>query len=99
MKRLTTMLLTLAMLLTLLPASALAAMGESTDTFCSATGAQHSWRGWTTDYSASCTQDGQRSRVCGRCGYRQTEAIKKTGHSWGKWQTTVEATCTQQGQQ
>ncbi len=91
--------LTLTLLLGLLPASALADERPSTDTFCSATGGQHSWRNWTTDYSASCTEDGARSRVCGRCGYRQTETIKKTGHSWGKWKTTVEATCTRQGEQ
>ena len=43
MKRWTTILLTLALLLTLLPTPALAAVSESTDTFCSATGGQHSW--------------------------------------------------------
>ena len=98
-RRLIAIILTLTLLLGLLPASALADERPSTDTFCSATGGQHSWRNWTTDYSASCTEDGARSRVCGRCGYRQTETIKKTGHSWGKWKTTVEATCTRQGEQ
>ena len=91
--------LLLALFLTLLPMWALADQA-STDTFCSATSSgRHSWSEWTTTRQATCTQTGARERICGRCGYTQTETVKKAGHSWGKWKTTVEATCTEPGEQ
>ena len=100
MKRWTAILLALAVLLTLLPASALAAVGESTDSFCSMTSSgKHSWGDWKTTQKATCTRKGARERTCGRCGYTQTQSIKKAGHKWGDWRTTVEASCTKQGRQ
>ena len=97
--KITAILLALALLAGLLPA-ALAAETPSTDTYCnrSLTG-QHNWGEWTTAKKATCTQTGMRTRTCGRCGYTQTETIRKTSHSWGKWQTTKEATCEKHGEQ
>ena len=99
MKRWTTILLALAMLLSLLPTEAMAAVG-STDTYCSRslTG-QHDWGGWTITKQATCAQAGARVRVCDTCSYQQTETIPKTSHSWGKWQTTKEATCSKKGEE
>ena len=97
--RITAIILVLVMLLGTLPA-ALAEQASSTDTFCSKTmNGQHSWGDWRITKEAACTRDGARSRTCGRCGYTQTESIKKTGHKWGSWQTTKEATCTKKGEQ
>ena len=97
--RITAILLVLAMLLGLLPA-ALAEQPGSTDTYCSKTmNGQHSWGDWATTQKATCTQAGSRTRTCGRCGYKQTESIPKTGHSWGSWKTTKEATCSKKGEQ
>jgi len=99
MKRWMAILLAAAMLLTLLPAAALAAVG-STDTYCSrALDGQHDWGDWTITRQATCTQAGSRARICDRCSYTQTETIPKSSHSWGNWKTTVEAACTSQGQQ
>ena len=97
-RRFTGIILALALLLGMMPVAL--AEQPSTDTYCSATtSGQHSWHEWTTNSSPTCTKDGSRSRTCGRCGYTQTETIKKTGHKWGGWKTTKEATCTKAGEQ
>ena len=41
---------------------------------------EHVYGEWTTVEEASCTQDGSRQRVCGTCGYEQTETLNKLGH-------------------
>ena len=78
----TALMLVFALLLTLLPASALAAVGQSTDSFCSMTSSgKHSWGDWKTTKKATCTRKGSRERTCGRCGYTQTETVKKAASS------------------
>ena len=96
--RFTAAILVLSLLLGMLPAAL--AEQESTDTYCSATtSGKHSWGEWTTKAEPTCSKAGSRSRTCGRCGYTQTETIRKAGHKWGSWKTTKEATCTRAGEQ
>ena len=44
----------------------------------------HSWGQWQTDTAVTCTQDGQESRVCAKCGTPEHRTIPAPGHDWGK---------------
>lgn len=58
---------------------------------------QHSYGSWETVEAATCTQKGEKVRVCKSCGDKQYSDIEATGHSYGSWKTTKEATCTAKG--
>ena len=47
----------------------------------------HSYSEWETLRAATCTEQGERKRVCG-CGEEEKETIPASGHRWGEWQTT-----------
>ena len=47
----------------------------------------HIWGEWTVTKTATCTEEGTRTRNCTSCGYVVTEAIAKTAHT----KNTVEA--------
>ena len=57
----------------------------------------HEYSQWTIISDASCTSDGQRSRICIKCNDIQTEVIPASGHSWSGFVTISELTCTQDG--
>lgn len=58
----------------------------------------HKWTVWETDFEATCSEDGQKSRYCEECGTIETETIPETGkHVWGDWEVTVDATCSEAG--
>ncbi len=57
----------------------------------------HSFGEWDTIKPATCTEDGQKERVC-ECGEKETEVITAPGHSFGEWTPVSESTCTQKGQ-
>ena len=86
-RKVTAIVLVLALLLTLLPVTALAAVHE------------HTWRrSDSKSVKATCTKKGKIVYVCS-CGKTKTESVPATGHSWGKWKTTTEATCDHAGEQ
>ena len=50
------------------------------------------------DVAATCTENGQQSRHCERCGaVSDEEVILATGHSFGEWVSDGNATCTENG--
>ena len=61
----------------------------------------HSFGAWETVEEATCAEEGQRQRVCGRCGETETEVIPATGaHTEpeaGVTENEVPATCTEGG--
>lgn len=57
----------------------------------------HSFGAWTTDYEASCTEQGQEYRTCSICGTRDYRTIPAFGHSFGEWEPVSESTCTEGG--
>ena len=98
-RKITGIMLTLALLLTLLPVTALADTG-STDDWCSRSlNGKHSWTKWEVIKKPTCTATGVRERNCTACRYIQTEKIKKIKHDYTKWRTIKEATCTRKGEQ
>ena len=64
--------------------------GEGEETECT----QHQWRYETTP--ATCTQTGEKARVCTVCGEREVvQTLPKTSHSWRY--DTIAATCSKEG--
>ena len=55
----------------------------------------HDWH--DTETLPTCTEDGEKGRVCSRCGMKETEKIPALGHDWGTWTVTTPATCTKEG--
>ena len=57
----------------------------------------HSYGDWVVKDKPSCSEAGLRYRMCGKCGYTETEKMDKTEHTF-LWMVTVrEATCTAEG--
>ena len=55
----------------------------------------HDWH--DTETLPTCTKDGEKGKVCSRCGMKETEKIPALGHDWGDWTVTTPATCTKEG--
>lgn len=55
----------------------------------------HIWH--DTETLPTCTEAGEKGRVCSRCGMKETEKIPALGHDWGAWTVTTPATCTKEG--
>ena len=55
----------------------------------------HDWS--DTETLPTCTKDGEKGKVCSRCGMKETEKIPALGHDWGNWTVTTPATCTNEG--
>lgn len=55
----------------------------------------HDWH--DTETLPTCTEDGEKGKVCSRCGMKETEKIPALGHDWGAWTVTTPATCTKEG--
>ena len=55
----------------------------------------HDWH--DTETLPTCTEDGEKGKVCSRCGMKETEKIPALGHDWGDWTVTTPATCTNEG--
>ena len=105
-RRIPIILLTLALLLTLLPATALAAAGTGWNDDCrgnptpsSSEYGKHNWVKQSEKAGKSCTSKGTAVYTCSYCGATATRETKAPGHKWGGWQTTKEATCTKNGVQ
>ncbi len=58
----------------------------------------HSFSEWVTRREPTCTENGEKGRVCTVCGLTQKEAILTQGHSFSKWVTRKEPTCTENGE-
>ena len=50
-----------------------------------------------TETLPTCTEDGEKGKVCSRCGKKETKKIPALGHDWGAWTVTTPATCTNEG--
>ena len=55
----------------------------------------HLWS--DTETLPTCTEAGEKGKVCSRCGMKETEKIPALGHDWGDWTVTTPATCTNEG--
>ena len=91
MKRLTTVILILALLTALFCAAAVTASAAKS---CS-----HNWQLSATRKKPTCTEAGYGLYRCTKCGDTKTDKIKALGHNWGSWQTVKAPTCGKEGSQ
>ena len=89
MKRLTTVILILALLTALFCTVAVTASAAKS---CS-----HNWQLSATRKKPTCTEAGYGLYRCTKCGDTKTDKIKALGHKWCKWQTVKEPTCGKEG--
>ncbi len=58
----------------------------------------HTETDWKVIYSATCTQNGIKQKICKDCNaVLETEEISKTNHTASDWQLIFNASCTQNG--
>ena len=57
----------------------------------------HSMGAWTQTKAPTCTEQGEETRSCGKCGHSETKAIAALGHSFSSPKVTKEPTCTEPG--
>lgn len=58
----------------------------------------HKYSVWTVSKKATCTQAGQETQKCLKCGRKNTRNIKATGHFWQCTGTIKPANCKQDGE-
>ena len=58
----------------------------------------HEYGEWTVTKEATCTEAGEKTRTCAKCGEVDTKAVEALGHKWGEWETTKKATCKAKGE-
>lgn len=51
-----------------------------------------------TTRKATCSQSGEKTRVCKKCGYKEYKYLYSLPHKYGKWKVTTPATCTEYGE-
>ena len=101
LKRLLSVLLTVLLLLSSVPALAgKVTNGSATDSYCPSDRSDnhtHFWQDWEITKQATCKAAGTKTRTCYYCRYTQTKTIKKLDHQYGSWTVTKKATCTTAG--
>lgn len=50
-----------------------------------------------TTRKATCSQSGEKTRVCKKCGYQEYKYLNSLPHKYGGWKVTTPATCTEYG--
>ena len=58
---------------------------------------QHRFGNYTVTKSPTCTEKGERERICANCEEKQTQPVYPTGHNHGDWIIVKEATCEEDG--
>ena len=100
-RKLLAILLSLSLLLSLLPATALAAVGPNWNDECRGNpkGDGYGKHNWVKEWEdpTGCTTPMYVGYTCTYCGASVTRETKAPGHKWGSWKTTKEATCTRNG--
>ena len=58
----------------------------------------HVWGSWITTKNASCTEQGEKERICSVCQKKQTSVTPVLGHNMGAWTVTKNATALNKGE-
>ena len=62
-----------------------------------ASACEHSYTGWVTKKSATCTRQGHQFKYCRKCDHWEQRYTPKLPHIPDEWVVTKEATCTEKG--
>ena len=60
---------------------------------------EHEWNDGEVTTEPTCTEAGEKTFTCSKCGETKTEPVDALGHDWGEWEVTKEATETEDGEQ
>lgn len=75
-------------------AATFAACGETEETEC-----EHDWGDWAVTTPATCTQAGEKTRVCKKnASHKETDTVPALDHDWGDWEDTTPSTCNTAGE-
>ena len=58
---------------------------------------EHTWGEWEVTTKATCTEEGEETRVCSRCQTEETRKTEALGHQFGEWKVVKEPTATEDG--
>ncbi len=59
----------------------------------------HKYGEWETVVEVTCEVDGEKEKVCSKCGDKQTQTISATGeHTYGEWKIATQPTCNANGE-
>lgn len=58
---------------------------------------EHVWGEWEVTTEANCTEAGEETRVCEKCGLEETRETEALGHQFGEWVVVKEPTATEDG--
>lgn len=58
---------------------------------------KHTYAEWETVKAATCTEAGERTRTCSKCGEVETESVAATGHDFGAMIPYQAPTCSEDG--
>ena len=59
----------------------------------------HDFGEWTQTKAPTCTEKGEETRTCQRCGVTETRELEAMGHDFGEWTQTKAPTCTEKGEE
>lgn len=59
----------------------------------------HQYSEWNITKPATCSEIGEKVKVCALCGDEVRTSISATGHQFGEWETEKEPNCIQEGNQ
>lgn len=59
----------------------------------------HDWNEGVVTKEPTCTENGEATYTCNRCGVTKTEDVSATGHNFGDWTVTKQPTCTEAGEE
>lgn len=58
---------------------------------------EHTWGEWEVTTKATCTEEGEETRVCSRCQTTEMRKMEALGHQFGEWKVVKEPTETEDG--
>lgn len=59
----------------------------------------HAWGEWVVTKEPTCTEKGEETRECSKCGEKETRSIDMIPHSYGEWVVTKAPTCSEKGEE
>jgi len=60
---------------------------------------EHTFGEWQTTKEATCTEKGEKERLCSKCEAKDTESISKKDHEWGEFDDNGVAKCKNCGEE
>lgn len=60
---------------------------------------EHTYSDWAESQAATCTESGEETRTCSKCGSMETRTVDALGHTYSDWTESRAAACAEQGEE